>query len=601
MRKAFFILNATVLFWISLVFAYGDTADAFVSKVVQQAGKKVVKEAIKDEAVKMSMNMVLNYKYTPPSDREIEKLNTPTDSYKPARNFGKMRKPKKGYAPVCLSKHRKKARINPKETIEYCEKPMEVKQTLTPADKNKVGDHVEKALDKATWNKGFMKFINFFVPFWIVGAASTVIDLLLDGELSNFFGNLAYDSLVAVGLLTPLGDDFERNDKPVNNTANDDLIISDEPIPDNDVSVPLHRLGTNYEAYQLPGNLFVDMHVNDKSHTIFYGNSFYGIKYLLVTIMVGEGFVDNTSDRLHITYFTPDIDIGDRYIRRIEVYKSSSYYRTTSTHLISSHDVSDQRIYLNRYRESGLNTNEIEHLLSLAGPIIDDMYADYINYVPPAMPEVRPDDVPISRPNTTIKIPSPESVPVIDKSTGKVVKPAPESTPDAPVWITPEGTPVPEDNITVGDITVTPTPDGNIINKPTPDSPLIEDIIPIDPTPTEPPVEEIPEPPAEFVCTDRLRKPRFDRLGQEISTTFPFNIPFDLKKSAENLFVNMGNERPNFSFDFDFLAKDELNHSFDVKLPKIFDEWRPVWQSLMVFAFDVALLYMIWRFIGGGS
>ena len=239
--------------------------------------------------------------------------------------------------------------------------------------------------------------------------------------------------------------------------------------------------------------------------------------------------------------------------------------------------------------------------MSLAGPAIDDLYAVFINYVPPAMPEVRPDEVPISKPNTTIKIPSPESVPVIDTSTGKVVKPAPESTPEAPVWITPDGTPVPEDNITVGDITVTPTPDGNIINKPTPDSPLVEDIIPIDPTPTEPPVEEIPEPPIEFVCTDRLRKPRFDRLGQEISTTFPFNIPFDLKKSAENLFVNMGNERPNFSFDFDFLSKDELNHSFEVKLPQIFDEWRPVWQSLMVFAFDVALLYMIWRFIGGGS
>lgn len=598
MRKAFFILNATVLFWISLVFAYGDTADAFASKVVQQAAKKVVKEAVKDEVVKMSMNMVLNYKYTPPSDRDIEVAQAND------KNIKKFKKARGGYQHICLPQDKMKIKSGSKN-LDYCKKPMEIKQTLTPVDKNKVGDHVEKALDKATGNKGFMKFINFFVPFWIVGAASTVIDLLLDGELSNFFGNLAYDSLVAVGLLTPLGDDFERNDKPVNNTANDYLVISDEPIPDDDVSVPLHRLGTNFEPYQLPGNLFVDMDVNDKSHTIFYGNSSYGIESLLITIVVGKGFFgsgfDFNNDKLHINYVTPHINRGDRYIRYIDIYMSDREYRNKYTKFIKRYDVSDQRIYLNRYTESGLNTNEIEHLLSLAGPIIDDMYADFINYVPPVMPVERPDDVPISKPNTTIKIPSPESVPVIDKSTGKVVKPAPESTPDAPVWITPEGTPVPEDNIEVGDITVTPTPDGNIINKPTPDSPLTEDIIPIDPTPTEPPVEEIPDPPAEFVCTDRLRKPRFDRLGQEISTTFPFNIPFDLKKSVENLFVNIGNERPNFSFDFDFLSKDELNHSFDFKLPKIFDEWRPVWQSLMVFGFDVALLYMIWRFIGGGS
>ena len=601
MRKAFFILNATVLFWISLVFAYGDTADAFASKVVQQAAKKVVKEAVKDEAVKMSMNMVLNYKYTPPSDRDVEKLNTPTSTYKPARNFGKMRKPKKGYAPVCLSKHRKKARINDKETIEYCDKPMEVKQTLTPADKNKVGDHVEKALDKATFNKGLMKFINFFVPFWIVGAASTVIDLLLDGELSNFFGNLAYDSLVATGLLVPSVDEVPKVTHDKTDMSVPDDLEHYDPVEDEQKSMPV--LGQGLESYnynyQLPeGITYVGLSSDHGIHRPFYYQPpvlTFKLDRAYYSSLDGYTEVFGNYDRkqhIFIKAFTTH-STRDQF----EVYYGWKYFLQNTTMLIGKFNV-DRHYVTHRYQsQPKLTPDEVMHTIILSREFWDSL----VPAPPEPLPEVRPDEVPISKPNTTIKIPSPESVPVIDKSTGKVVKPAPESTPDAPVWITPEGTPVPEDNITVGDITVTPTPDGNIINKPTPDSPLIEDIIPIDPTPTEPPVEEIPEPPAEFVCTDRLRKPRFDRLGQEISTTFPFNIPFDLQKSAENLFVNMGNERPNFSFDFDFLSKDELNHSFEVKLPKIFDEWRPVWQSLMVFAFDVALLYMIWRFIGGGS
>lgn len=92
--------------------------------------------------------------------------------------------------------------------------------------------------------------------------------------------------------------------------------------------------------------------------------------------------------------------------------------------------------------------------------------------------------------------------------------------------------------------------------------------------------------------------PKFDKLAKSLSTTFPFNIPFDLHQSLINLFVKMGSDKPSYDMTISFSGK---SYNFDLTFPKFFDEWQPFVRSAALFIFDIGLLYAAYRFISNGG
>ena len=97
-------------------------------------------------------------------------------------------------------------------------------------------------------------------------------------------------------------------------------------------------------------------------------------------------------------------------------------------------------------------------------------------------------------------------------------------------------------------------------------------------------------------CSKDMDLAELEALGSTLSVTFPFSIPFDLLNAIDAVFGGVGNERPEFKYDFVYLDKE---YSWNIKLPEYFDTWKPFTDGLLVFIFDIGILYAIFRFTSG--
>jgi len=559
--------------------------DAFASKVVQKAAFKVAKEIAKDEAINMSFNMVMNYKYVPKDERE------------------KIKKPEQGYTMICLPENRKN---------DICEKPMQVKDSYTSEDKKKISTHVEQTLDSKTGNKGFLKLLNWLVPVWIIGTAWTVTDLLIDGDLSSFFSDLGYGALVSLGFIKPL--EYEVAKEPLDKGG---FVESDKPKEefvesDADIINSNKTLGNGFISYDLPVGIAIDTHINDIDYTRYYDINTHvnGVKSYIVRFSSATPYLHSINGT-YINLFTESVPyiflefITDwtqpkvKHLYEMNLHTAEGAFISNYTNFRERlQSLSEDKIYLTTPQSRGLKTNELEHLISLAQPFFDGLVV-----TPPVpMPELTPVDIPTIKPNTTVKVPSPSSVPTKDISTGKTVKPKQGSTPDDVIWVDTDGNTVPEDRITTDDIILEESPHGDVIKNPDPEGiPKMDEGTILDPNKPPPiPPEEPGNPdfPEGESCSETIKLPMFGALFKQVSQSFPFSIPWDLKNGFDALFSEMGNERPEFSYKFNFNGSEK---EWKIELPSFFDSWKPFTDSVLIFVFDVGILYGIYRLLQGGG
>jgi len=149
-----------------------------ISKPISIAAKKAAKIPIKNTAVEMANQIVSDYLV-----RELIE-GVKTDD---------------GYSPVCMD--------GKKDSIKDCppDKRAQVKTKLSSTDKSKLEKTVESVLEKKTnTSSKWGKFLDIFVPLFLVSGAIEIISASLDGDILSFFDEIAQDALIDSGLLKPL-------------------------------------------------------------------------------------------------------------------------------------------------------------------------------------------------------------------------------------------------------------------------------------------------------------------------------------------------------------------------------------------------------------
>lgn len=228
--------------------------------------------------------------------------------------------------------------------------------------------------------------------------------------------------------------------------------------------------------------------------------------------------------------------------------------------------------------------------------------------------------------NGNIALLPPAAMTYEEEGTGEQVERKPKD--GGIVFQKPDGTIVPDENVTVKppDVVKNPGEVPSYTPSPTPSNPAPEPV-PLTPSPTpstpaEPhpgttPTPEpnpnpsnppgTPPPPVETTepyfpegenCDVGLKIPKFLPLLNTISETFPFSIPFDLASGFDAIFAKMGKEQPQFKFAFNVQEKD---YSWDIKLPPLADQWKKFTDSFLIFIFDIAIVWAVFRFTGGGK
>lgn len=575
MKKILFVFLSLILIF-TLVMPPDRAKAAVVSKVAQKAVFKVVKEVAKDKAVEQSFSMVMNYKYVPKEEREA------------------IKKPDQGFTMVCLPENRKN---------DICEKPIQVKNSFTTADKKAIASKVETALDSKTGNKGFLKIVNWFIPVWIVGSAYTITDLLVDGDISSFFADLGYEALVSLGFIKPLAQGVGKTDLPsfpfIPGTG-EDAPNKGETIPGGSVANYLGGINT---IPKFPEGISLNMPANT-DYTLFHNASIYGVNSHYFAFKSTKPYMTSTGTSNVFNYpyiliefrtqgYNLDKNYPSKKLDKIVISKSD--YQSPSYNVVSrvaEISVAHENIYLNRPHARGLRQDEINHYLTLASTYWFD---DLIVTKPEPLPQIKPVGVPVITPGTTTKVPSPSAVPTRDKTTGKTVKPTKTSTPGDITWTDKDGNIVPEENIIIEDLVTEETPNGTIIKNPDPSGiPEMQDGLTPNPDKAPPVDDSITEEDLEKLSCSRLKKPDFKPLSNAITTSFPFSIPWDLWRVIEATFGNMGSEKP--SVDLSFIAE-----GVRLEIPDYFDSWTKFAKSITLIVFDIGLIYMFYRLMKGGG
>jgi len=193
---------------------------------------------------------------------------------------------------------------------------------------------------------------------------------------------------------------------------------------------------------------------------------------------------------------------------------------------------------------------------------------------------------------------APGAIPFEDINTGEPIYPYKKQ--DGTIGFKDKiGNEVDENNVLAKDPVITTNPDGSqTVHK----APSFEDR---NPTPDKdgiiPPIgkdETVPDFPEGETCTATLKLPKFALLFRTMSESFPFSIPWDLKSGFDALFSEMGKEKPSFKYD---LKVNNKVHSIDITMPDYFESWMPFAHTMLLFVFDVGILYGIYRLIGGAS
>lgn len=88
---------------------------------------------------------------------------------------------------------------------------------------------------------------------------------------------------------------------------------------------------------------------------------------------------------------------------------------------------------------------------------------------------------------------------------------------------------------------------------------------------------------------------KLDLKSIELFTTkFPFSIPWDIYRALEAFFGKMGSEEPRFVLSF-------ISNDVVLELPQFIKEWVPLVRTLILFVFDISIIYALYRWFGGAT
>lgn len=168
MKKPLIIILAIIVFLVPLMQIQQQTAHAAGSKVISLAAKKAAKEFVKDSAIEYAGNLAL--KALP----EVPGLKSDT-----------------GFKLVCL------------DGGKTCDEPLQVKETLTPDDKKQLGDKVEDILDRKAGTTGWVKFLDWFAPIFLIGTAVGYIMYEINNDTGSLFDQVGKEALTEMGFIKP--------------------------------------------------------------------------------------------------------------------------------------------------------------------------------------------------------------------------------------------------------------------------------------------------------------------------------------------------------------------------------------------------------------
>ncbi|HWK24761.1 MAG TPA: hypothetical protein VNS08_17240 [Ureibacillus sp.] len=597
-----------------------ETSAAY-SKVATTAAKKVVKEVAVNSAVEMAMNIVF--------EKEMREMMK-----------GTYVDPDDNYKAVCLDK-------NPKATV--CEKPVQIKTNIDSNDKSKLKKSMDTILDKKTGTVGFLKFLDWFVPIFLVGGAIAWIDHALSKEEQSLMDEIAREALEDTGMMKQL-------------KTKDKLIVTEEdgsPIPPTGTN-PIPTDTTNITNNVVDNRLISDSYifggdgstVNKVTATSNFVSS--------VGVWVLDLAKQNNDNSLGITRLELKSDIGQQIIIGNGTAYNSNMY-TNSSGIANSYvnDVVRMNDYnMNTSMTTDISLMNLKRVILYPTSIVSKAslnpryrwtYLSYSYYTVTPLTLIAndgtiaqvystnghnslPSSVPYSSMTATVTtnalnlnqvglalsyigngkvselkdyVPTYNDIEITEPYTKEKVKVIP---PTAVPITTPEGTPVTPDgeggwkDVNTGEPVVVPNEDELIVGEPivTPEGVEIPggEIIPTPeteiPPDTETPPKDINEEDFEDLSCARPKKPDFKPIGESFTTAFPFSIPWDIKRMIDNAFGGVNDERPSFELSM-------FGDGVVIEIPSYFDKWVKFGKAIMVIGFDIGILFLFYRFMKGGG
>lgn len=607
---------------------------AVVSKVASAAAKKVakvpIKELTKDIAFDMAAQAI--------GQQFNEKLTF---------------KFEEGYEGYCMTE------IKPDGS---CGRVVQVKKNLTVHELDRIDKQVETEMDKAiTGGKGFpkwQKFLDWFLPIWLVSAGVTAITYAFDSDVKSLFNEIGYNTLVSLGLIKPLHSPVEftpiKHDSPeydIPFKPGDNLPPSILPLDVSFVDLIMKTQvfyfnernsgWTDWFSYYvtLDGVSYEMMKL--KSGEILFNYEMYGdIRNIAVKVngnVIKSGKPGEVYNSLQGLAFQSQLDTN--WYNRLSTvnvrtpYKVGSSYYTDVLVTTKDGNILEFQAEHEKYPQGNLTRFQTyyydsDRVSDVSSKVITNQIPNKLILVP-AFEEVQeeiPEVVTKYEKDKNIAIVPPAAVPLREVGTGETVIRNPSKTPGGEnTYQKPDGTIVPEDNIEVGDPVVTPSkpgqtdpggkpiPEGTPVVTPTPTPsvptpapiPVVPTPTPTNPAdpdaptvpPTDPPGTGEPFPPEE-TCDAKLNFPRYIPFMNTLSNAFPFSIPWDIQRALNAAFGEIGSERPGFDYTFNFNGQEK---TWRIEVPKFFDSWKPFTDGLLLLVFDVGIMFGIYRFMKGGG
>lgn len=640
MKKILISFLAVVIFFYPMTSNYIQQADAAViSKVVTTAAKKVAKEVVKDAAVNTAVKMTINFAMPLTEEQKYKALNS-------------------GYDAVCFPKNDGK-----KDTS--CSKPVQVKKTLTSADKTAIAKKAEDILDKKTGVTGWVKFLDWFAPIFLIGGIFTWVSHELDSDSMGLFDEVAKQALIDLGFIKPLEpkDDIAIKDENGNPPVYGDYVTeetnkSSVEYNDNVISREIIFNSTNLTtssfkmAHQkLPSSLLgihlqrdvtgIDdayMTSNITVRNLFHTNTFKDLEisqqgsnaYLRFANPTHYSF-SNIQNHTHMnvtsngtvirnefvyadggTATIPNLNLNDiTGILILPTLRSSSGRPDTVSdyHYMSRHiNIYDKNNGIHKIKVSIGNKSEMtprEASILQVTETHTKNFATQLSYKVNILPNVQTYEATPYTPK--IEEFSINTIMEGTHTTGNTIKVMP---PTAIPIFTPDGTPVtPKEGSTTGWINVstgediTVNEDELIVKEPirTPDGEGYQ-IPGATPVKDPPPVPK-EEPPITEEDLEGLSCKRIKKPDfKPLANAVTTSFPFSIPWDLARMF--------NSAFSGIGSERPAFSYSFEfngqvkewnIELPKYFDSWTSFTRPLLVIIFDIGLIYAIYRFTKGGD
>lgn len=527
LKKILFVLIAINIFVLSMHTSIAHAS--VVTKPVQVAAKKAVKELAQNSAVEMANQIVSEYLV-----RELIEGVKVDD----------------GYSPICLSGSVSK--------IDECsaDKRAQVKTNLTQADKQKLSSKVEEVIEKKTNTSSKMsKFLDWFIPIFLISGAVAWIESAFSDDDKSLIDEIANEALLETDLIKPLtttvggggGGGVKYNwEHFISN-----VVVSDTS--SNLSQSVVFAFNQPVQIYFNGQHLFTAGERIDFSIHYNYKNIELDTRYIpsvqidymkLDTEIIGSR---NVRIWQGVESFTEDRDawrVGEPKAREIATSiqnqvgtnnRAQSFYDTVITQVgnMQFFDVNGNNLLTNPPANSG----DVD--FSSLKPI---NYTKYKN-------------------GDKFKIAGQENIPMKTPD-GTRVYPKEDGT-----FVTADGTPVEVD----------------------PDTIIVDDVA--NGTGTE---EGEGENENENACTDQIKLPSFKPIGNAFTTSFPFSIPWDIKRAIDSAFGGVGDTKPEFALTM-------FGDGVVLTVPDMIDSWMPFLRGFLVLAFDISILYLFYRFMKGGD